>query len=975
MTEVHPRPNLGWVILIFIAALLPRVTTLGVFLAHDETLFWDWSHKFFFSLLNGDLAGTIVGPGNPSIVPIWGQVILMAIQYGWASLMGVQAEALAEWNAFQPHLVFSELPLRRLPVVLINTTTVAAMWYVCHRLFGARLALLAAILFIFDPFFLSDSRTGRGEGMLSGFVTLSLLLFILYWQGQRLKHLILSGIVLGLALLTKMSAVSLIPTAGLITLIYIWQLPNPILQKMQRLIWVMAVWGIVAIVTFVALWPAIWVAPLETFEFLFGFARNVGVEGRTNYFFGELYRDEFLPFYYLVVLILRVTPVSLLGLIIFFVLLARLMMLKIQSARPWVVTWQALTQMSISPAILLVALFPLVFGLFMTVGVLKRDWYLMPAFPALDIVAAAGLFWLLQNVRRFFSERSIAPKLHQQVSLNGVGAVLLLQGFFGLSGHPIYYTHWNPLVRGGQWAEDAVMVGWDVDLGMGAHYLNSKPDASNLKTATRTTRGFQEIFHGETLDLAVDSNWVQADYLIVRQTHLQLGKHDPWELVYLDHLTLDHIVNIEGVDYLWVYEAPAVEYFAGASQLVGKGILYGYDLSSKDVAVGDSLTLDAYWLNQGLGEQEILFARLIDPSGEIWAETELVNLPGFPRQSAEPEIMTESQAALQILVGTPPGQYTLQMGVFNQAKSEEVGLFTLDDAGQFITVTPAIESLEPPTMAHPLDQTLTSDVALLGFSLPKGDLTFGPDNRLELFWQTEAAPERDLAIGLQLLDEAGGEATYWLGRPVNGGYPTTEWGANQIIRDPWQLDLPAEVAPGDYTLALTLYDGSDSSAVGTLDLTKVTVVERRRLFDPPPMQETVGATLGENISLLGYDLFQEPLLGGGRVTLRLVWQAQQTVLEDYTVFVQILRPDGTVAGQHDGIPAETLNTTTWQANEIVLDQHLVDFPTDQVGTYQLIVGMYNPVTSERLPISDKNQIPIGDFIPLHTIAVDEAVTQ
>ncbi|MEM7347232.1 MAG: glycosyltransferase family 39 protein, partial [Chloroflexota bacterium] len=224
-------PSVGWIILIFVVALIPRVTNLGVFLAHDETLFWGWSHTFFLSLLAGDFAGTIVGPGNPSIAPIWAQVILMGIQYSWAWLNGVQAEALAEWPAFQPHLVFSELPLRRLPVALINTLSVTAIWWFCHRLFGFRLALVAAILIIFDPFLLADSRTGRGEGMLSGFVTLALVSFIFFWVSQSRKYLIFSGVVMGLALLTKMSGVSLVPTVGLVSLLFVWQTDQSLPQK------------------------------------------------------------------------------------------------------------------------------------------------------------------------------------------------------------------------------------------------------------------------------------------------------------------------------------------------------------------------------------------------------------------------------------------------------------------------------------------------------------------------------------------------------------------------------------------------------------------------------------------------------------------------------------------------------------------------------------------------------------------------
>ncbi|MDX1523799.1 MAG: glycosyltransferase family 39 protein, partial [Anaerolineae bacterium] len=463
--KVYKSPPFWLLLLIFVAALLPRATDLGVFLAHDETKFWEWSRQFFFSLLAGDLEGTIVGPGNPSIIPMWSQVLVMAGQYGWAWLNGVQAQALAEWPAFQSHLVFSEVPLRRLPVVLINTATVTGMWWFCHRLFGARLAFLAAILFILDPFFLADSRTGRGEGLLSGFVTLALLSFIFYWVYPHRRYLIFSGFIFGLALLTKMSAVSLGPTAVLISVLWLWQIEQPLSQKIRRFVFVLGGWGLVAIVTFWLLWPALWVAPAKAFAFLFDFAQNVGLEGRTNYYFGELSENAFLPFYYVVVFFLKVTPIALVGLVAFGVLIGLAIRARLAEKRAWIAVWSQVADRQIPWSILLVAIFPIIFFIFMTVGALKRDWYLIPAFPALDIVAAAGLLWLGHRLYERLSPRFSLNQVWASVAV----AILVLQMIFSLPGHPLYYTHWNPLVRGGLWADKAVMVGWNVDLGMGAH--------------------------------------------------------------------------------------------------------------------------------------------------------------------------------------------------------------------------------------------------------------------------------------------------------------------------------------------------------------------------------------------------------------------------------------------------------------------------------------------------------------------------
>ena len=83
-----------------------------------------------------------------------------------------------------------------------------------------------------------------------------------------------------------------------------------------------------------------------------------------------------------------------------------------------------------------------------------------------------------------------------------------------------------------------------------------------------------------------------------------------------------------------------------------------------------------------------------------------------------------------------------------------------------------------------------------------------------------------------------------------------------------------------------------------------------------------------------------------------------------------------VLGQHDGVPANgKLPTTTWQVDEIVTDRHQFDFPTAQKGEYRLIVGLYDPLTGGRLPITDSAGVPVGDFLPLHTFKIPRVVSK
>jgi uncharacterized membrane protein len=1003
--------KLGWLPTfgVLILAALPRLTSLGAFLANDETLYWEWSHDFFHALLHGDGLGTIVGPGNPSITLFWSHTLVMGAKYAWAWFNGIQATALATWPDFQPEPVLDLLVQRRLPIVIFNTLAVVLAYRLVRLLYGPWIALVAAILLALDPFYLADSRTSRGEGLMSSLVILVILWYLAYWLFRRRRYLIFSGIMAGLAMLTKVSALSLViwvvlatPLLALASLNKIQAWPylfsKPMLALLlskEQLKWMFAIgltWGLCAVATFWALWPAMWVAPVQALGFVAAFVSDVGVSGRQNYFFNQVYTDELLPLFYPVVFILRVTPLTCLG------LLATVSYLWQADSKSSALlahpnrAEEASAILAKSPPSLaglehlqplltiLLGLFVLIYGALMTVGTLKRDWYILPVFPALDIMAAVGLVRLGQWVGQRWAGR-VTPLL---AGVGGLMAVLLLQAITVLPSHPYYYTYWNPLVLGERWAADAVRVGWDLDLSAGADYLNRKPNAETLRAATRSTRGFQQIFKGQTIRWVPEQPWIQADYLLVRRNHLQREKVDAYLLNYVSHLKLDHVVTIEGVDYLWIYEGPRAQYFAGPSTLAGKAMLMGYNLYPSDptlnsstsnleppiLAAGDTLFAKFYWQNQGMTPADDLFLQLVDANNYIWAEVVVTPLPGFAEAALTNQQLVESQVALLVPIGTPPGDYFLRSGVYNRARQETLGYFTLATGGDKVTVTrpagaPAAADVP---IAQRLETKLSPQMSLLGFDLPDAMLQLSHPTWLTLYWQTQAgaAVGRDYVVAVQLLNPQGKEAAYWLGRPVLSGYPTTDWAAGEIVRDPWQLELPADVPPGDYTLQVALFDAETQAQTGQTKLGAVSVVKRPQHFDVPALPNIVNASLGDQITLLGYDLSTEPITGGGRLRLTLYWQTQQALPTSYTVFVHLLDPSDHVVAQQDSIPAEgAIPTSDWAVNEVIADRHLIEFPDLPTGEYRLIVGMYDPATGERLLASG------GDTsISLQTIPMD-----
>ena len=80
--------------------------------------------------------------------------------------------------------------------------------------------------------------------------------------------------------------------------------------------------------------------------------------------------------------------------------------------------------------------------------------------------------------------------------------------------------------------------------------------------------------------------------------------------------------------------------------------------------------------------------------------------------------------------------------------------------------------------------------------------------------------------------------------------------------------------------------------------------------------------LDGKITLLGYDLDSEPVEPGSSIHVTLYWQAQQTMVVSYKVFVHLYDGDGNLVAQRDSLPGLGAKpTTTWEAGEVVADRH------------------------------------------------------
>jgi hypothetical protein len=121
--------------------------------------------------------------------------------------------------------------------------------------------------------------------------------------------------------------------------------------------------------------------------------------------------------------------------------------------------------------------------------------------------------------------------------------------------------------------------------------------------------------------------------------------------------------------------------------------------------------------------------------------------------------------------------------------------------------------------------------------------------------------------------------------------------------------------------------------------------------DPVLADQAVSETNGW-IRLNGYALTPRSKAGGA-LLLSLQWQSLQQVNQNYHVFVHLLNQQKEKVAQRDGQPVQWLRpTSSWRPGEEINDHYGLLLPLDMApGSYTVAVGLYDPVSGQRLPIS------------------------
>ena len=284
--------------LAFLAFALPRWAVLSRGATADEAKWSARSANFLAALGRGDLGGTYQSE-HPGVTTMWAGalgLLTVADDYANANPGPVELEELGPFLA-QAHgrSALDALVAGRAVMVLFNALALTAAFAYAVPLLGLPSALLGALLIAFSPFFAGHTHLLHLDGLVSSFILLALLAYLRGLTTGRVADLLVAGIAAGLSWLTKTPALFLLPFMGGLALAAFAR--DRRAGRGPRALWFFLGWTAVAGLTFILLWPAMWVAPLQTVRELIGEALGYAGGGHADpvFFDGRIYSDGSIP--------------------------------------------------------------------------------------------------------------------------------------------------------------------------------------------------------------------------------------------------------------------------------------------------------------------------------------------------------------------------------------------------------------------------------------------------------------------------------------------------------------------------------------------------------------------------------------------------------------------------------------------------------------------------------------------------------
>ncbi len=1014
----------------FFLALLIRLVPLGYYVTPDEPIWVFRAVQFADAVAARDYAA-IPQTGHPGVTTMllgalgvrlttWVRPIASQTHLTWIRNLAWLAPENAE--AF-PHLA-AFLLAGRVLVALVTSTGVALIYALAWRRLGEMVGRLLALFLALDPFFAGHAGLLHTDALQATFVLLAVLFALPPQRGISAmsttsgRYISLAGAALYLALAGLTKTLGLLVAPGLALAILLLERAT-LTQRFLRVVFL----AMLSLAFLLAFYLPFWTNPRQALTALAGaVVYHEGIGLRDVFFAGRMTSDPG-PWFYPAVLLFRLTPPVLLGVVIALLrtVVRRFLGLNIgctpikrkhcgegtQFHSEKSAFW-ATHNLSDSAVVWFVL--PMCTYLFsLSLANKKFDRYVLSGVSLLTAIAAFTWARFLEchpnrpnrPKRSLGRSRRLRPLVWRWGCKAMVASLLLPWALIA----PLPLTYANPFLGGPWLAQHIVPLGWGEAFGLSATRLKrvlrawpSGLEPASLMLLSPNVPGTAPFFPGET------RNWDPAllpcaDVLVLggaskppseafeRVTQVRLARRTLGKGYVRAALVAETNPPTSSTKVTVCNRLDAIPRDRGPLARFSGELTLQAAAWPEAVRAPDALPVRFRWyprVSQGSLNVQL---RLEDERHLVWAEGggQLVDSRTWLAPTWEVNQFAESTTYVGIPLSMPPGTYTLTLRVFDNAgrslgywKPQDIFGGTRLSLGT-VVIKPAPYPAARLELAQSFDAIAFPGLTLIGASAPPTEHWAGDPLPFQLGWIRTVGDPMETLYWTLICDNGaqdGGELPLAPDDPV-------QWPIGYRYKTRYAPRTDPLLPEGDCTLfvrasSASASHSSDNGLVAPSNddlvaLGQIRVHARARTFtlsrDP---QIPLTITVGDSAALAGAELVTTSVQSGESFTITLVWRAHRSLALDYTVFVHMISDsEGHLLAQSDQWPqGGNAPTSSWVPGQVIFDTHTLTLPPDAPpGQYTLVTGMYDAESGGRLPLYDQGKHMLEDRAPLCEISV------
>ena len=262
-------------------------------------------------------------------------------------------------------------------------------------------------------------------------------------------------------------------------------------------------------------------------------------------------------------------------------------------------------------------------------------------------------------------------------------------------------------------------------------------------------------------------------------------------------------------------------------------------------------------------------------------------------------------------------------------------------------------------------------IRFIGYDLPSRTYHSGDTIYIGTYWSRDSRIEGERS-SLQIdLQDSRGNTWPWSTVSIELDDSSLD---SDLIRKELAIQIPLDAPSGRYWFNLPNH--SDE----TFSFADLSIRQRNRVFlslSDVNIAVPLDVEFTNGIRLLGYEIENDEMTPGEELELTLYWQTDEPLTQKYKVFTHLLgdvynaENDNFLWAQQDNEPVNNKRpTTTWRDSEVIVDSYKMPLSLNTPkGTYSLEIGLYDPITGERLSLVDESGGAESDHLILDEVIV------